>query len=490
MAKSLSEQFNDLSKPESFDFDIEDHERMDGSGSESSEEELEKPAHYVEMGKSSLRDDNIKMGSKYTGKRSSRKDLYDSGDENHSDGSEDLSEGEVSSQDEKSSGDQSDQSENPDQSDSDQSDSDQSVSDQNVSDQEIDSESDDEEKREKLKHLINKERSHIVNRLSSTAKSDALKGYAILNQNQTFEGIMDARIKLQKAMSNSNLLPVNKKSAKQFETKETGSLLEQSKSAIYDLLDTIFQLRVKLYERDAVSSDIQVKTKKRNFSAYMDQTELLDTTLESYRKSVLTKWSNKVNSASGSAALNSNKFTVINQNSASQVESNLQDMGRLVKRTKLNRRNVKPLGYVEEKSQSDNVDDEEDDQPDSIDKSLQQSQSIFDDEDFYRVLLNDLVDKKIASNQSLVSSNAVSLGKNKMHKHYDRKASKGRKLKYAVQESLLNFETPRSDKKKWGDDQIDEFFASLLGQRVSMNEASDVEDDNDVVPQDGIKLFG
>ena len=81
-------------------------------------------------------------------------------------------------------------------------------------------------------------------------------------------------------------------------------------------------------------------------------------------------------------------------------------------------------------------------------------------------------------------------------KNVDNKASKGRKLRFHVQEPIANFDTPRPW-LKWNDDQIDEFFASLLGQKISMKEnddESDEEEDEDeqdqLVGDDSIQLFG
>ena len=44
--------------------------------------------------------------------------------------------------------------------------------------------------------------------------------------------------------------------------------------------------------------------------------------------------------------MNANKFKTINQSFEQQVNNNLSDMDRLIKRTKLNRRNVTPIGYT------------------------------------------------------------------------------------------------------------------------------------------------
>ncbi|KAH3673354.1 hypothetical protein OGATHE_002156, partial [Ogataea polymorpha] len=72
--------------------------------------------------------------------------------------------------------------------------------------------------------------------------------------------------------------------------------------------------------------------------------------------------------------------------------------------------------------------DEEEDQKTAkkhIDRTLKEREYIFDDEDFYRVLLNDLVDRKISSSNP-TSGLTIQLTKTKFKKNVDTKASKGR----------------------------------------------------------------
>lgn len=128
---------------------------------------------------------------------------------------------------------------------------------------------------------------------------------------------------------------------------------------------------------------------------------------------------------------------------------------------------------------------------------------VFDDEDFYRVLLNDLIDKKISNahnseSAAITITSANSRSNNKLKKNVDTKASKGRKLNYSVQDPIANYEAPISSGYKWSDDQIDEFFAGLMGQRVNFNEDEEedqhVGEDNDAeseaVKNDDIQIFG
>lgn len=65
--------------------------------------------------------------------------------------------------------------------------------------------------------------------------------------------------------------------------------------------------------------------------------------------------------------MNANKFRTINQSFEQQVNNNLSDMDRLIKRTKLNRRNITPIGYnpedhqnQQEEKDGDGHDDDED----------------------------------------------------------------------------------------------------------------------------------
>lgn len=502
--KSLAEQIAELQKPEVEDYDIEDAERdvfnhddeENASLGEDEEDEVKRTEHYVNVGKSKLRDHSVNLKDpKYTGKTSSRKDIFENSDKEDVDDeeSEDVSEqesNEEESEDEL-------QSENEEEEEGDESDSGISLradsEDEEQSESESESEpSTDEEtvtfKRDKLKQMMATERKTILNRLSTSAQNDALKGYAVISQQRLFDNILDSRIKLQKGLTNSNLLPLNNETFEEFQEESTQEDLETVENSLHSLLDNIISLRTKIYNKEKITKDqLKYKTgKKRSFGEYVEETEKLDNVLNKYRGSVLTKWSHKVQSASGATALNASKFKTINQTPAQQVELNLMDMDRLLKRTRLNRRNVKPLGYADEEDGEENTK--------KVDRSLQEDENIFDDEDFYRVLLNDLIDKKI-SDSNPTNGLTIQLTKAKVKKNVDTKASKGRKLKYTVQEPLQNFEAPKS-KFKWSDEQIDEFFAGLLGQRVNFDEADengdgDEEDEDDEsLLKDDIKIFG
>lgn len=496
--KSLAEQIAELSKPQT-DFDIEDTEfrQPEESESENSNDDEAGNDHYVKVGDSKLRKniEKVALGGKYKGHVTSRQDLVDDEAEESGEEPSEPSEDEEDEEEESDSG----------------------ASLRSNSSDESEPEEDEQEdedlvaKRSKLKTLLTQERKHIINRLSQSTSNDSIKGFAILQQQKMFDSIIDSRLKIQKALTNSNQLPINFQALKseKLSTKKTNSLIESSTEKCYDLLDSIFQLRNKLNEKDGTSTT--PNPKKRSLSTYLETTSKHDSILNKYRSSVLIKWSAKIQNSSGSTAINNGKFKAINQNAEQQVSNNLSDMDRLVKKTKLNRRNITPLAidyYTKNFTKDDEKDlkqDEDDYNPDiprQINNNENKNQlielnSIFDDEDFYRVLLNDLVDKKIQSTNpanGLTYALRSAQKAHKLKKNVDTKASKGRKLRYQIQEPISNFETPQSN-WKWNDDQIDEFFASLLGQKVNMNELedehSDDDRDSDIIDNDNsIKLFG
>lgn len=528
--KSLAEQIAELSKPQN-DFDIENSEiadpfaenGSDGMSSGESDSEL-RNEHYVAMPKSKLRkqNDKIVVDKKYTGKVTDRSALY--GD--NSDVPSDLAEEEESGSEEEADEEIEQQVGNNSEEDDGNSDSDSGASlransdDESDDDSNIDQASEDDSesdedadvKRARIKAMMAKERGHIVSRLSEAATSDALKGYAILQQHKVFDAVIDTRLKIQKAVANSNLLPADLETLREedLQTEHTEKYLQKAADQCYDLLDTIFKLRSNLYTKEKVVTEhVDKQPKKRTLDQYLATTHFYDDILNKNRASVLTKWLAKIQNSSGSSAMNATKFKALNQSAEQQVVNNLSDMDRLVKRTRLNRRHVKPLGIdrflekhsKQEANDNDNDDDENADIPSTKGQTrslnVQELALIFDDEDFYRVLLNDLVDKKIQLNDPTSGLQFALRGaaSTKLKKNVDNKASKGRKLRYHVQEPIANFETPRNS-LKWADDQIDEFFASLLGQKVSMKEEdenSDAEDEDEdelVAGQDSIQLFG
>lgn len=494
MKRSLAEELKELQNPVT-DFDIED-DNADGFGASDSEDrdsssgdEANKTGHYVGATKSRLRRDGPK--NVYGGKKSSREQIFndaqgslspsDASDE--SDAESDEKDAESDKSDAESDGSLGEEEDN-------ESDSGVSLSGlSSDSESEPDSingkleakeeDSDVEHKRNKLKAFITKERQTIGRRIAKSNINDALKGYTVTKQNDLFDQLIETRIKLQKPLNNANLLPEDYSASTAFISDHTDENIEAVQKKCYNLLDNIMKLRNVLYAKES-SAEIPLP-KKRKLNTYKEAANKFDDQLRKNRSTTLNKWSNKVSNSSGSNALNASKFKIINQTAEQQVVNTLNDMDRLKRRTYLNRSSITPLGYDPSKKVGGGDDTTQGDARESEinpdipkitnDRHKNELPQLYDDEDFYRILLNDLVDKKITSSNP-TSGVTISLRQTqkaqKNNKNVDTRASKGRKLRYNVQEPISHFKAPVT--LKWDDYQIDELFASLLGQKINMNE--------------------
>ena len=519
--KSLAEQIEELSRPKK-DFDIESNDftanavsDAEGSDSQGLDDDELRTNHYVGTQKSRLRNAKpINLGEKYRGETTSRKDLSETNQEQpgasdsessdvsesnleHYDSAKEESESEKVEENniERETGSEGDLDVDEDEQDevsSKEGEYDERTKGDHVAAQ---------EHRSKLKDLLSNERRRIIGRLSDSTSNDALKGYVVMQQNKVFDSLVDLRLKIQKSLMNCNTLPVSRDSMESDELlwSETNDNINKAREKCFELLDDIASLRKQFFNKQEVTdSSLSSKPAKRTFSSYLENCSGLDRLLNKSRSSVLTKWSAKIQNSSGASALAANKFRAINQSAEQQVAYNLSDMERLVKRTKLNRRNIVPLAYRKVDRNDDEKQNVGEEESTSHSKSpFSEVEEIYDDDDFYRVLLNDLVDKKLhASNPS--SGFTISLRSaqraQKQKKNIDPRASKGRKLKYHVQEPIANFETPR-DIYKWDDNQMDEFFASLLGQKVNMNEieessGEEEQEEPSITGEGSIRLFG
>lgn len=437
MAKSLAEQLAKFANPEPEDFDPEDFER-NSDASQSENEEAR--AHYVEVGKSRLRDDApLVKSTKYKGSRVSRQDLDnfeasdsedDVDEELDEDASEDLSEDLSEDSNEDLSEEPEELSEEP----SGESSEEEDGSEEEDSDEQNgyhNGHQNGNGKSAAVAAILKEEQKQLVNRLSQTAQADIAKGKAVQAQMSVYEGLLDTRIRLQKLLNVSNTL--------------TDSEPEEAQEALESMLVLLSALSKIRHSMQKESFE----SRKRSFSDFITESTEADNELNERRENTLAKWSRKVQLSSGSNALQSSKFKSLNQSAATQVSSVLTDMDRLVKRTHVNRSRYEVDGDV----------------PD-------ESELIFDDTDFYRLLLKDLVDRRMTEAGSNVKWTSV---KTKTKKNVDTKASKGRKLRYHVQEKVQGFDAPRSV-FTWTEGQAEELFSHLLGQSITMDDQEPEEE--------------
>ncbi|KAF8884990.1 apoptosis-antagonizing transcription factor [Infundibulicybe gibba] len=259
--------------------------------------------------------------------------------------------------------------------------------------------------------------SEPVDDLSSTLKQkreeDRKKGKAVSRQIALWDNLLDARIRLQKAVAGANRLP----------TESLNQMLEEATS----LSEELFELQ----EVDATQS-----------AAALEKSCCSSVLLPSNRNAFSAKNSQNLKSV------------------VQIIDETLTDKEKLAVRTQVRRGKGTRIGAAKSAAAED--------------ATGQIDPEAFDDADFYQQLLRDVIDAKGNGAGGADDWMAVQKTK-KANKKVDTKASKGRKLRYEVHEKLQNFMVPVPIVGGWHDEQIDELFASLLGKGFESIEAPQEE---------------
>lgn len=279
--------------------------------------------------------------------------------------------------------------------------------------------------------------------VDNTQKSEHVR-----NQILKFDDYVDLRFKLQPLLNSFNRLPEKKKILKcKRKNPEIAVKMDEAVEELEGLMKDLLDLsRAELTCDDIeIPESINPKSSDSKLQSIWDEMTRLDSALDPFARSSLQKWHNKVTLSSDLKAKKTLKM--LNQDPYQQVQMALQDEERLVARTRVYRDNSKKRIGCEERREF--VD-------------------IYDDNDFYQVLLKDWT----ASHGALSSSTASAMSavlvpaKKKHRENVDQRSSKGRKIRYDVHAKLINYMVPQIEKGAWNDSKIDEFYASLLGQSI------------------------
>lgn len=474
-------------------------ERSDAGFSESEDEDANAGReHYVDVGKSKLRKQETKpLGKQYAGKGVSRDELENSDSDdpfakgfNEDDSEEDSEDGSVAGDEEADfseglnaliDGDAgSDEDDGEDEEDEemdsedvdmdgeeDVEDEDEDVQDE--SEEEESGDDDDKSGAAAVRDLM-KDAKSMTSTLAAGAQSDAAKGEAVKMQRKTFDTLLNTRIRLQKALISTNSMAVEQHQ----EATAPDASVSAAEAAALTLLNNLTDLRISLEE-----SRTGEKRKRTTFDASTSSSHIWSsikgTEKEAvpHRKAVLERWSNKTKATTvtnNKARLNASAQQTLTEVLDSQLTSS-----HLVTRTQTPR-SCAPLQ--------------------SAHKGAQPDAAIYDDADFYGLLLKELLEQRSAdvnangTSEFVVQAPWQVAREAKTKKVVDTKASKGRRLRYTVQEKLQNFMAPE-ERGEWGERQRDELFGSLFGKRLRLGE-EDLESESEIeadAEESGLMLF-
>ncbi|KFY85123.1 hypothetical protein V500_08688 [Pseudogymnoascus sp. VKM F-4518 (FW-2643)] len=330
---------------------------------------------------------------------------------------------------------------------------------------------DEQARRAELRKMMSEEQKTVVATISQAAKADAEKGNAVKAQRKTFDSLLNVRIRLQKALVATNSMTSLEQSS------ETSTPYKAAEEAAVKLLNTLNAMRSEL-DKTAMNS------KKRKHTAIDTSTSNSDIwaaiqASESQsvpkRQATLAKWSARVRGTT--AAPISRKLNTVAEQSIVDVLSEQlsgSNAERLIKRTKMPR-SCAPI---------------------QVKAKITEDENIYDDADFYQLLLKELVDQRMVDSSSAPSMGAggqpiaqwAAAKEARTKKNVDTRASKGRKMKFTVHEKLQNFMAPE-DRGLWEPEAIDRFFGTLLGQKMNLGEEDESDDEETPLAEEALMLF-
>ncbi len=325
-----------------------------------------------------------------------------------------------------------------------------------------------------LKALLSSDTAAVASSLSAAASADAKKGRAVKAQYQTFDRLLDARIKLQKGLTASNSITSEHNLA------DHKDAVKAAEEAALTLWNTITSIRHCFAEAQSQNTQANNEKKRKRSSPATPSTplstlcsttkSLSSTTLPEHR-TILNKWSAKVRATNPIAMKSSSRLLndSANHNSITNIIDGYlaTETGKLIAQSTNN--TTSPTSNHTNQSPSS---------PTAPLPTLR-----YDDTTFYQSLLRDLItsrsttattsDTPILSTLLPTTANLHPSGSR--HKTVDTKASKGRKIRYTIHEKLQNFMAAEGEvgSKGWSEAARNEFFASLMGGRRVLDEQGD-----------------
>lgn len=321
-----------------------------------------------------------------------------------------------------------------------------------------------------LKDMVQAGQRSVTESLSSAAQKDVVKGKAVKEQQKAFDALLNIRIRLQKSLVAINSLNTVE------ETENQSEPYEAAEAAALKLWNSIEGYRSSIQSGTAGKSS---QKRKRTADSTTPNQEIWDGMEEteqrakSRRKAVLENWSQKARNMR-TLDKSARKFSGgVEKPLTVRLDEELQAPERLIKRTRTPRSCA----------------------PVQVAKKVNEDANIYDDADFYQLLLKELVDQRSADTSGGGAGSAATIRftavkEAKAKRHVDTKASKGRKMRFNVHEKLQNFMAPE-DRRVWEESAIDRLFGTLFGQKMVLDEdeVSDEEMGGISVEEEGLRLF-
>lgn len=306
------------------------------------------------------------------------------------------------------------------------------------------------------------------------------KGKAVQNQLQMWEKLLEIRIHSQKMLIKANSFPTQTK----FETiaeqsPEFSDLAGETEQNVNNLLTNMCELQNLLLKQFSETREFATTRKRSSTNAdKIDDHEANspkkhcrfsnDLTnsfnqFTDYRNSVISKWHDRTKVlAPGKKSQQQTDFDVLRK-----IEGVLNNKPELVRKSQMIKGGYELFDSddgIRESTKSNEETVEADNETNEDGRVY--CTEIYDDTDFYHTQLRELIEYKTntSANATDMAKQFVELQKlrRKMKKTVDTRASKGRKIRFAVHNKLVNFMAP-NDPGLWTDESKTELYRSLFG---------------------------
>lgn len=310
-----------------------------------------------------------------------------------------------------------------------------------IDDEESGDEDDEDKDAEKLIRGFEKEDSAQLMNSKDSAKL-VEKAIHVRNQKVLWERCLEVQIYTKRLLSTTKTASAAEPQDDEEDEEANAQKKAQAIAQIYACIDAVSSLQDKLCNipeltsSSASTNDASKKRKRSVDDLWKEMQDANQAMLPQYND-ILNTYTRKTNLAGGNQA---KKFKAVNQDILAQVESVLADVQR-VKRKAHAPLDVDNGNTSAEESSEDLLDE-----------------LMYDDSDFYQQLLKEFIESGGGSGQDALQQRTH----RKKKKLVNRKASKGRQLRYTVHPKLENFMFPDPYPKPEMD--ADELFRSLFGQ--------------------------
>lgn len=342
----------------------------------------------------------------------------------------------------------------------------------------------DTDERATLRQMMAQSQKTVVATIAEASKIDVAKGEAIAHQRTSFDALLNTRIHLQKGIVSMNSL--SSQENPMLEDDSMTFVISNAEAAALRLWNGLEELREAMQANPPPTKKriVSPATHSTSTAAMWDRMQSHEAQFTPTRRATLTKWSSRLQPLAvdrGRAKLSGTSdhaplMTVLDQHLAAP------NRARLLARTRVPR-SCAPVQAA---------------------AHISSDPEIYDDADFYATLLRELVDRRMTDSSfgrasgseklfeddfnPAASSSLLPLTRDRKPRgQVDTRASKGRKMRYAVHEKLQNFMAPE-DRGTWGERQTTELFAGLLGRKATLREEEEDDEDNMLDPSISVHI--